>query len=477
MNSRSCIVWLGVLATAAAFAQPREAEPEARRGLETSSPGERAACTRVWRPVATGGSVLRVDLHDAIDPGLAAYIVRAVDEANARSDVSAILIHMNTPGGRVDSAQLIKDALLRSRVPIITFIDTHALSAGALVAYASDVIVVTPGATMGAATPILVGEGGVPEETGEKFVSAVRGMFRAAAEARGRDPVLAESMVDADVDVPGLKPKGKLTTLTQAELLAWCVADFAAADIPTALARVGAEGARIESREIAWAESLTRWLTDPTVAGLLMSLGVLGIMVEFKAPGFGVGGALALVSFGLFFGGHLFAQLAGLEELLLLLLGLILIGVELFVPGHVVPGVLGVSAVLVALGMALVGGDVELAWEVGALQAALWRTAAALGATFAAFLLLLRWLPRNRVVERLVLADAIRGGAHAAEVPVTRGEVGTAVTPVLGSGKARFASGVHDVVSSGAHIAAGATVFVIDARPGRIEVAARGESV
>jgi len=470
----------------AGFAEPRGVETEDRRDALIDVEKKRApragsapaSCDRerLTLPAGPGKVVLRVEIHDTIDLGLAPYVSRILDAAAARPEVALVLVHMNTPGGRVDAAQLIKDALLKSKVPTAILIDTHALSAGALIAYATDFIIVTDGATMGAATPIQLGGEGDAQAVGEKFVSAVRGLFRATAEAKGRDPRIAEAMVDPDVDVPGLKPDGKLVTLTHDELLSWCVADFEAQDEQGALAVLGLTGATLEAPELNWAERLARFFTDPSVAGILMSLGMLGIMVELYSPGIGLAGLFGGLCLLAFFAGHLVVSLVGVEELLLFVGGIALVAVELFFfPGGVIAGGLGVIAIVTALILALVGSDMSVSWDTGSFRTAVNRTTLSFVASVAAFLLVLRWLPRNSLIGKLVLTSAVEGTAHEAPSipvpPLPVGARGVAVTDIAGSGKARFSGVSVDVLAETGFISNGAPIEITESRPGRVVVA------
>jgi membrane-bound serine protease (ClpP class) len=210
------------------------------------------------------------------------------------------------------------------------------------------------GGTIGAATPIQLGAEGGAEAVGEKMTSYVRGVFRATAEAKKRDPVLAEAMVDASISVPGLAPTGKLLTATANEALDWGLVDVLVEGRAGLLERTGLGTARIEARETGWAERLARVLTDPVLSGMLMSFGFLGLLMEFYTPGFGVIGAIGLTCLGLFFFGHSVVHLAGMEELLLFAVGLVLLGVELFVtPGFGLLGILGLAGIAASLVMAL----------------------------------------------------------------------------------------------------------------------------
>jgi membrane-bound serine protease (ClpP class) len=148
-----------------------------------------------------------------VDLGLAPFIDRVLDEAE-RGGVAAVVLDIDTFGGRLDAAVTIRDRLLASRVKTIAFVHPRAISAGALISLASEKIAMSGGSTIGAATPVQMqpGVGAVPVD--EKTVSYVRKEFHATAQERGRPVELAEAMVDPAVDVTGVSLPGKLLTLT-----------------------------------------------------------------------------------------------------------------------------------------------------------------------------------------------------------------------------------------------------------------------
>ncbi|MCA9454956.1 MAG: ATP-dependent Clp protease proteolytic subunit, partial [Nitrospira sp.] len=167
-------------------------------------------------------------IEGVIDLGLAPFVQRVLDEAKA-AEAKAVILNINTFGGRVDAAVLIRDALLNSKVLTVAFINKRAISAGALISLASEKIAMADGGTIGAATPVQIGLPGSPAQpVEEKTVSYMRKEFRATAEQRNRPPLIAEAMVDADVEVPDLVKKSKLLTLTTKEALQADIADFQA---------------------------------------------------------------------------------------------------------------------------------------------------------------------------------------------------------------------------------------------------------
>ncbi|RPI42867.1 MAG: hypothetical protein EHM59_16785, partial [Betaproteobacteria bacterium] len=260
-------------------------------------------------------------INGVIDLGLAPYVERVLREAKA-AGAAAVVLEINTFGGRVDGAVQIRDALLAAEVRTIAYINRRAISAGALISLAAEQIVMAGGGTIGAATPVQGGQpGAAAQPVQEKTVSYVRKEFRATAESRKRPPLIAEAMVDADVEIKGVIEKGKLLTLTTDEAIKLKVADRRADTLEAALDGLGLGEAEVRRVPLNWAEHLVRWLTHPVVSSLLMTVAMLGIIVELRTPGFGIAGALGITSLALFFWGHWLVQLAGWEELLLVVVG------------------------------------------------------------------------------------------------------------------------------------------------------------
>jgi membrane-bound serine protease (ClpP class) len=410
-------------------------------------------------------------IEGMIDLGLAPFVQRVLDEA-AAADAAAVILVINTFGGRVDAAVLIRDALLGSRVRTVAFVNKRAISAGALISLAAERIAMADGGTIGAATPVEVGAPGAPAQpVAEKTVSYMRKEFRATAESRKRPPLLAEAMVDADVEIPGVIDKGKLLTLTTQEALAQGVADVRADTLEAVLAALGLAGAEVRRATQTWAETLVRGLTHPVVSSLLMTIGILGILVELRTPGFGVPGALGILSLGLFFWGHWLVRLAGWEELLLVGAGVLLLAVELFVtPGFGVTGVLGLVALVSGLGLSLVGAGAT--WTV--VVTAVGQVAVSLLVAIALSLALLRVLPHLPFGRRLVLETELAAGAGFASAPEADrawlGKRGTAASALRPAGIADIEGERVDVVSDGEFIEAGDSVTVVRVDGNRIVV-------
>ncbi len=410
-------------------------------------------------------------IEGMIDLGLAPFVQRVLNEAT-RAGAAAVILEINTFGGRVDAAVLIRDALLNARVLTVVFVNKRAISAGALISLAAEKIAIANGGTIGAATPVQMGQPGAPAQpVAEKTVSYVRKEFRATAEARKRPPLIAEAMVDADVEIPGLIQKGKLLTLTTEEALKHKVADFRAETIDSVLEQLGLAGAQARRVAPNWAEGLVRFLTDPIVSSLLMTVGMIGIFLEIRTPGFGLPGALGIASLGLFFWGHWLVQLAGWEELLLVASGFMLLVLEIFViPGFGLAGIFGIGALLAGLGLSLIGGGAT--WEFVAL--AMGQVLISVFLALAASLLVLRFLPRLPFGRQLILQTGLAAGKGYASAPESDnkwlGKNGTAFSPLRPAGIAEIDGERVDVVSDGEFIDAGMAIVVTRVDGNRIVV-------
>jgi membrane-bound serine protease (ClpP class) len=434
-----------------------------------------AGLSETWRVTAQAPApiVYVVPIGGVIDLGLAPFLARTIREATD-AGAAAVVLDINTFGGRVDAAVAMRDTLLTSRVRTIAFVNQRAISAGALIALACDTVVMAAGGTIGAAAPVTGGGTGPPQPADEKSVSYVRKEFRATAEVRKRPPLFAEAMVDVDVEIPGVVAKGKLLTLTTEEAIRHKVANLSADTIEGALAAAGLPDAQLRYATETWAETLVRFLTNPLVSSLLMSVGLLGLLVEIRTPGFGAPGALGLLALGLFFWGHWIVQLAGWEELLLVSIGVILIGLEVFViPGTSVAGIGGIAALVAGLGLALVGAGATASIVVSALG----RVAISILLAMAGALILLRYLPRLPFGRRLVLETGMQAGLGYVSTPDADrhwlGRSGTAVSPLRPAGIAEIDGVRIDVVSDGAFVDAGTPVEVTRVDGNRIVVRRR----
>lgn len=428
------------------------------------------------------GAVYVIEISKTIDLGLAPYLERVLDEAKD-AGAAAVIIEINTPGGRLDAVLQMKDAILDSPVRTIAFVNRTAFSAGALVAIASEEIYMTSGAVMGAATPI---DGGTGDTASEKVVSAVRSTFASTAEARGRNPIVAEAMVDISVDIPGLSPSGQLLTLTTTTAGDWGYADGIAETREELLATTGLAGAEVIETSLRLAERATRVITDPVIAGLLLTIGFILIVADFFVDGLGIMAVVGVLAIATFLWGHLVAGLAGWEDVTLVVLGVVLIAIEIFViPGFGVAGILGLLALFGGIFLAMIGRDIRSPDQIE-------RSAFTVVAVLVVFALgwfaLLMFMPRRTRFGGTVLRSTVDqepsagatkpagwlgrfGGASALEAEFSgphatlaprslKGVRGVAITPLHPSGTAVIRGKHVDVVAEGEFIEEGDAVVV-----------------
>jgi membrane-bound serine protease (ClpP class) len=379
-------------------------------------------------------------IKGTIERGIAAFITRVMTDAE-NNGADAVIFEIDTPGGALDAALTIRDAILYSEVKTIAFIHPRAISAGALISLATDHIVMLEGGTIGAATA--VDQQG--NKASEKIISYFRNEMKATAEKTGRPSKLAEGMVDEDVDIENLAPKGKLLTLTTEEALEQGIAEHIITEsnrseqLVSVLKHYNLENANILRQTTNWTEVIVRWLTYPTLASLLMSLGFLGLIFEIQSPGWGIGGTLGLICLGLFFGSHLLVHLADWGEIMLFFLGLILVFVDLFfVAGFGVMAIPGVGLMIIGLFLSLMGRT-EL-WTLGSISDALTPLLAAMIITTILAIVMIRMLPKSSFWERVVLTteEKASDGYRVSPYEDFRGATGIARTDLRPSGTGEF---------------------------------------
>src|SRR5690606_34945001 len=330
-------ILMGLLVAGLAAPRAGADEPDAGAGGGTTTPytppKSGATTPRGLSPITPkpgATTVLVVPIEETVELGLAAFLKRAMRD---HPDAAAIVLDVDTFGGRVDAAVSMRDALLEAEVPTVAYVHPRAISAGALISLACETVIMGEGASIGAATPYAGGGTGAPD-VDEKMTSYMRTEMRATAESRGRRGDVAEAMVDADVQIEGVIDAGKLLTLDTDRAVDLGIADGQARTMAELLEKLGLERLTVVREQENWGEKIARFLTEPTVSGLLLSIGMLALMMTFYTQNFGLLTLVGVIALGLFFGGHTAVELVGAEELLLLALGLLLLGAELFViPG------------------------------------------------------------------------------------------------------------------------------------------------
>jgi membrane-bound serine protease (ClpP class) len=240
--------------------------------------------------------VLVMEIDDQIDPRMNRYTELALDKANEDS-VDAVIIDMNTYGGAVNDADEIRTRFLDYEKPLYVFINKNAASAGALISIACDSIYMAQGSSIGAAT--------VVNQTGEaapdKYQSYMRSMMRSTAEASGRNPEIAEGMVDEKIEIDSITESGEVITFSTSEAIKYGFCEAEVEDIDGILKRVGLENAEIIRFELSGTEKIIRFFLNPFISGILILIIIGGIYFELQTPGVGFPLAASIVALTLYF--------------------------------------------------------------------------------------------------------------------------------------------------------------------------------
>jgi membrane-bound serine protease (ClpP class) len=437
--------------------------------------------------------------------------VRNALEAYKKSKPLFIILELNTPGGEVFSAQKISDALkemdIQYNIPVVAFINNWAISAGAMLAYSCRFITVVKDASMGAAEPLTI-DAGKMETASEKVNSAIRADFANRANFFGRNPWIAEGMVDKDVilveregkiiKLDGesqikptdilIKAKGKLLTLTAEQLISYGVANIMLQPAKLELITPQEEEAgkwpahkmllftypffekipqaTVDAFQMDWKTKFFAMLAHPMVASLLFLGMLLGFYVEFSTPGFGLPGTVGVTCLFLIILSSFALEIANWLELILLLTGLLVVLVELFIlPTFGLLGFIGAVFFLIGLfGMMLPGaGGVSYEFDTQTLNAAgqvffdrlAWLSGTLL-LSFVLIALLARYITPNFAgFRKFVLVGHEQEGYIAGDKPAelpqpgTKGEAFTTLRP---SGKVLIEDKIYDAISYGAFI-------------------------
>ncbi len=395
------------------------------------------------------GQVYHIKVEGTIDLGLPPYIKRVIAEAE-KNKAEALIFEINTFGGRIDAATQIKDLILNTSIPTIAFINKRAISAGALISLSCNKIVMVPGSSIGAAT--VVDQTG--EKASEKAISYFRAEMGATAEKNGRNRLIAEGMVDEDIEIEGLSPKGKLITLTTEEALQWKMADFIVNDLSEITERLEIKNKEIIYSKINWAEKVVRFLTDPLVSSLLISLGLIGLFFEIKTPGWGVPGTLGLLFLALFFGSHYIVNLADIIEIILFIVGAALLLLEIFViPGFGVAGVGGIILMITGIYLSLVGQFKHT--DPSTFSSAAGYLAFSLILTILGALVIIKLFPKSSIWRHISLEESQlkdKGYIASRDYRGYLGKEGKALSPLRPAGIGLFDGERLDVVSAGEFI-------------------------
>ncbi|MBU0899633.1 nodulation protein NfeD [bacterium] len=392
-----------------------------------------------------------VSIEGIIDLGLSRFIKRVIKEAEPKA--VAIIFEINTLGGQVDAATQIKDVILDTSLLTIAYVNKRAISAGALIALSAKKIIMAPGSSIGAVEP---------RPRDEKSISFVKAEMVSTALKTGRPKELAEAMVDKNIEIEGLVKKGELLTLSWQEALNRKFAESEASNMEEVLRLYNLEKAKVIKVNPTWSEDLFRFLIQPIVSSLLLSLGFIGLLVELRAPSWGLAGIIGITCLALFFGSHFMAGLADWIHIFLFIFGLILIIVEVFlVPGFSITGIGGI--ICLALSLILSFKDLKVATFTLSLTFIL-----TIGFSF----LLFKYLPKTYSWQRLILKQDLKEdltlGLKRFEKYLNK--EGYAITPLHPSGICLVEGEKLDVITQGGFLSAQTKVKVVKTEGSKIVV-------
>lgn len=413
--------------------------------------------------------------------------LRRVDDEGAK----AVVFDLNTPGGYAQlTIQLMMDEMAKLTVPSFAYVNPEASSAGALISVATDAIYMAPVSSIGSAA-IVSGDGQAIEKVMRaKIESAFDSFVRSVVVKKGHNVEVVQAMMfpDRKFRFGEIKVnKGDLLNLTADE----AVADFEGkpllakgivSSVDELLQQEGIGGAVVVSAQMTGFERFAYWVG--AFGPVLILIGLAGGYLEMKSPGFGLGGGIAIVAFGLFFfGNNVAGNLAGYEVAAIFALGFLLILLDIFIlPGTFVLGFMGIFLMIGSLLFAMVdrlewedlqSDAVSRSWSETLVGPAMGLAVAILG-SIVALGLMMRFLPNLPFLNRYLLPATVDseagsvGGAAVAESRV--GYTGKALTDLRPSGKAQFGEEVLDVTSESSFVSAGASLRVISETSLRVVV-------
>ena len=400
--------------------------------------------------------VYLIYIKGTIDLGLSSYVQRALEEA-ILNKAKAVILEVDTFGGRVDAAIQIRDKIINLNIPSVAYIKNRAWSAGALIALSAKYILMDKSASIGAAEP---------RPADEKTISALRAEFASTALSRERPEKIAAAMVDKDIEIENVIEKDKILTLDAEQAIKLNIADNIVLNNEEVLNFLNLKNAKIVYIYPNWAENVSRFVTNPIVSSLLLSIGFLGLIIEFWTLGWGIAGSIGIISLSLFFGGHIIVGLAGFETIILFVIGLLLLSAEIFfIPGFGLAGIGGVTAIIASIFLTF-GNIVQASYSI----------LIALGISTIGFFLLIKYIPSTRTWRKFILSTQQKRElgytVGTKELKRLTGKEGIAITTLRPSGKAEVNGKKLNVITRGEYVDSNTKIKIISVEGNKIVVEA-----
>ncbi len=433
----------------------------------------------------TGKKVFVLPIRDDIMPPLV-YLVRRGVKAAMEAKADLLILDMETNGGRVDTTREIIAILGEFKGETATYVNKDAFSAGAFISVATKKIYMAPESVIGAAAPIMVSPGGdgvekMTDTYEKKMTSAVKAMVRTVAEKNGHNIAVIEAMIDKTkgltVEGTNIVKEGDILTLTNTEAEKEygnppkrLLSSGTVKDIDELIKILGYAGAQRVDVKPTGVEQLGSWIN--TISPILLIIGMVGIYIEMKSPGFGLAGIIGIAAILIYFVGGYVAGLSGAEWVVVFIVGVALVAVELFIyPGTIILGISGAVLMLVAIIMAMVDlypspGALPALPTIDKFQLPMTNLAfALLGGAVGVWLasLLLPKTPMYRAIISTSASGVQTEVALEKQQKSRLGQTGVSVSPLRPGGKAQFGDEILDVMSQGDLIASGVKVRIIGA--------------
>ncbi|NVK84435.1 MAG: nodulation protein NfeD [Cytophagia bacterium] len=416
--------------------------------------------------------VFLMEIRGDIDPRMNRYVDLALTQATEES-ADLIIIEMDTYGGAVTDANDIRTRILEYEKPVWVYIGNDAASAGALISIACDSIYMVPGANIGAAT-VVNGTDGMAAP--DKYQSYMRGIMRSTAEKNGRDPLIAEGMVDDRVEIEGVTEAGKVITFTTSEAIANGYCEAEVASVQDILEKNEIVDYELIQYELPASEKVIAFFLNPVISGLLILVITAGIFFELQTPGVGFPLAAAGVALVLYLVPYYLNGLAANWEIAVFFIGLILIALEIFViPGFGVAGIAGIVCVVGSLIFMMLGNDIFDFEYVPAGE--ITKAATAVGAGVFGSMLLLIILgyrfTESKMFQRVALVATQKkdeGYIATFYKEDMVGKEGMAVTILRPSGRVEIDDEIYDAYTRGEYVERGTKVVVVSQQGASLQV-------
>jgi membrane-bound serine protease (ClpP class) len=419
--------------------------------------------TPVSKAQTAKSKVMVMEIKDEIDPRMLRYVRLALENAE-KIKADYVVIDMDTYGGVLTDAKEIVDLIMDFKKPIWVYVNSDAASAGALISIACDSIYMSPGATIGAAT-VVEGAGG--QAAPDKYQAYMRGIMRSTAEKNGRDPRIAEGMVDERIVIDSIKQEGRVITFTTKEALKYGFCEAQVETIEEILKRNKVTNYELETFRLGTSEKIIAFVINPFISGILILIILGGIYFELQTPGIGFPLFASVTALILYLVPYYLNGLAEYWEIIALFVGILLLMAEVFViPGFGVAGIAGIILTVMSLVLIMLNNDF-FNFEFVPMGDIIRATFAAIGGISGGMLLLFfggARLTETKAFQRMALTDqqeSSQGFSVNTSTIDMLGKKGISHTVLRPSGKVFIDEIVYDAFTRGEYVEKGESIEVV----------------